>query len=48
MELPVLLAPNTEVAASVEPKLNYQFFRAEAAAERPVPADRNTGAMASA
>ena len=49
VELPVLLAPNTAAVASAEPQSRTTSSSVlEAAAGRPAPADRNTGAMASA
>ena len=49
VELPVLLAPNTEAVASAEPQSRTPSSSdLEAAAERPAPVDRNTRAMASA
>ena len=49
VEPPVLLALNTAAAASAEPQNRTTSSSAlEAAVGRPAPADRNTGAMASA
>ena len=49
VELPVPLALNTEAVAFVEPQSRTTSSSALAAAVgRPAPADRNTGAMASA
>lgn len=49
VEPPALLAPNTAAVASGEPQSRItSSFALEAVAERLVPADRNTGAMASA
>ena len=49
VELLALLAPNTAEVASAEPQSrNTSSFALEAVAERPAPADRSTGAMASA
>ena len=49
VELPVLLAPNTAAVASVEPQSRTTSSSVLAAAVgRHAPADRNTGAMASA
>ena len=49
VELPVLLAPNTAAVASAEPQSRTTSSSVlEAAVGRPAPADRNTGAMASA
>ena len=49
VELPVLLAPNTEAVASAEPQSRITSSSAlEVAAGRPALADRSTGAMASA
>ena len=47
VELPVLLAPNTEAVASAEPQSRTTSSSAqEAAAGRPAPVDRSTGATA--
>ena len=49
VEPPVLMALNTAAVASAEPQSRTTSSSVlEAAAERPAPADRNTGAMASA
>ena len=49
MELLALLAPNTAEVASAEPQSRTtSSFALEAVAERPAPADRSTGATASA
>ena len=49
VELPVLLARNTAAVASAEPQNRTTSSSVlEAAVGRPAPADRSTGAMASA
>ena len=49
VELPALLAPNTEAVASVEPQSRItSSSELEAAVGRRAPADRNTRATASA
>ena len=49
MELPALMAPNTEAAASAEPQSRTNCFSVlKATVGRHALADRNTRAMASA